>query len=84
MRWLGSSVATQHYSMNTGTILMKLKAGSSTFHYGSEYWTNYDTLNEQEVNGSDDDDIDAKLKAFNSLPFSTMLICYRHLTNCYK
>ena len=46
-----------------GTMLMKLKGGSSTFHYHSPFWTNTETLNPGETNGSNDDDIDAKLQA---------------------
>lgn len=67
-----------------GSMLMKLKGVSSTFHYHSSYWTNSETLNEHEIEGSNNDNIDAKLAAFNTLAFSKMLVCYKTLNNCYK
>ena len=64
-------------------LLMKLKGGSGTFHYDSSYWTDDKVLNSEETNWSEDDDTDAKLPAFNSVPFTVMAVCYKSLFNCY-
>ena len=65
------------------TLLMKLKAGSDTFKYESAYWTNTQVLNPTSTSVSENDDIDAKLPEFNSVPVSTLKLCYKTLTNCY-
>lgn len=65
------------------TLIMKLKAGSDVFKYESAYWTNDQTLNPSETTASENDDIDAKLEAFNTMRLNAIKICYGTLTNCY-
>ena len=62
---------------------MKLKAGSNTFKYESAYWTNTEVLNPSSKSALEDDDIDAKLPEFNSVPVAVLKLCYKTLTNCY-
>ena len=63
---------------------MKLKAGSDLFKYESAYWTDDQTLNTDSTTAGINDDIDAKLPAFNSAPIQVLKICYKTLTNCYE
>jgi len=65
------------------TVLMKLRAGSDVFDYESSYWTDDQTLNPGETTPSNDDDIDAKMDAFNDTPLSELKVCFRTLENCY-
>ncbi|CAK0834659.1 unnamed protein product [Prorocentrum cordatum] len=67
------------------TLLMKLKAGSTTFQYDSSYWTDGSSvLNEASgASSSDSDDEDVKMSAFNTVSISALTLCYKTLDNCY-
>jgi len=81
---LGSSQNDTSINGENATILMKLKAGSDTFHYESPHWTTNSVLNSEDPGWSAEDNIDAKYQAFNDQPVSKMKICYKDLDNCYK
>ena len=81
---LGSSQNDTSINGENATILMKLKAGSGTFHYESPHWTTNSVLNSEDSGWSAEDNIDAKYQAFNDQPISKMKICYKDLDNCYK
>jgi len=81
---LGSSQNDTSINGGNATILMKLKAGSDTFHYESPHWTTNSVLNNEDPGWSAEDNTDAKYQAFNDQPVSKMKICYKDLDNCYK